>query len=303
MARLDQQLGIRAHERHGHRDLDAVGQQEVRSTVELLDDAEDVVPTTRVQASRVIPKLVQNFVHLEGGRHDFEQHGGLDGPARNAESVLGHLENVVPQTRLTVALELGQVKVRPTAALDQSARVVEEIQTEVEEGASDRAAVHQDVFFGQVPAAWPHEQGRRLVVQTVGSAIRVLERNRALDGVDQIDLAVDHVLPRWRVGVLEVGHVHVGARVEGVDQHLAIGRAGQLNPAPLQVGVRYWGDFPVAVAGLAGLGQEVGQLARLQPYLAFTASFEQGLASRVELALEPRDELECSWGQHVVEAG
>ena len=37
---------------------------------------------------------------------------------------------------------------------------------------------------------------------------------------------IDHVLPAGGVGILEVGHVHVSAGVEGVDQHLAIGRAG-----------------------------------------------------------------------------
>ena len=43
--------------------------------------------------------------------------------------------------------------------------------------------------------------------------------------------------------------------------------------------------------------------AGVEPHLAFTTSFEQGLAGGVELAMEPRDELECSWGEHVVEAG
>jgi len=46
----DQELRVRAHERDGHRDLDAVGEQEVRAAVELLDRAEDEVPASGVES-------------------------------------------------------------------------------------------------------------------------------------------------------------------------------------------------------------------------------------------------------------
>ena len=80
-----------------------------------------------------------------------------------------------------------------------------------------------------------------------------------------------------RVGVLEVGHVHVGARVEGVDEHLAIGRAGQLDPALLQVGRGDRRDLPIAFADVARLGQKVGQLARVEARLAFVPRLQQRL--------------------------
>ena len=50
MARLDEQLAVGAHERHGHRHGRAVRQHELGPVTELLDDAEDVVPATGVQA-------------------------------------------------------------------------------------------------------------------------------------------------------------------------------------------------------------------------------------------------------------
>ena len=128
-----------------------------------------------------------------------------------------------------------------------------------------------------MPAARAHQQRGGLLVEPVDAAVRVVEGDRALDGVDQVDLALDHVLPGRRVGVLEVGHVHVGARVEGVDQHLALGRAGQLDPALLQVGRGDGRDPPVAVADVARLGQEVGQLARVEARLALVARLEQRL--------------------------
>ena len=44
--------------------------------------------------------------------------------------------------------------------------------------------------------------------------------------------------PGRRVRVLEVGHEHLRARVEGVDHHLAVDRAGDLDAAVLQLGRR-----------------------------------------------------------------
>ena len=157
-------------------------------------------------------------------------------------------------------------------------------------------------LFGQVPAARAHQQRGGLLVETVDAAVRVVEGDRALDRVDQVDLALDHVLPGRRVGVLEVGHVHVRARVERVDEHLALGRAGQLDPALLEVGVGDGRDPPVAGADVARFGREVRQLARVQAGLAFVACLQQRLPPRVEFAVQARYELESRPGQHVVEA-
>src|SRR5438876_484786 len=130
---LDQELGIGAHERRGHRDRVPLGQHELLAPgAELLDDAEQVVPAARVQPGRVLPQLVEDLLHLERRRDRLDQHGGPDGAAREAERVLGQVERVVPQPRLEVALVLGQVEVRPLALVDLPGRAGLHVQGEVD---------------------------------------------------------------------------------------------------------------------------------------------------------------------------
>ena len=155
-----------------------------------------------------------------------------------------------------MGLHLGQVEVRAGAAGQQPRRAVEEVQAEVEQRARDGLAVDQQVAFGQVPAARAHQQRRRILAQLVVAAVGAVVGDRALDRVAQVDVALDHVAPGRGVGVLEVGHEAVGARVQRVDDHLALGRAGDLDPALLQIG-RSRGDLPVALADLGGVLEEV----------------------------------------------
>ena len=94
-----------------HRHLGAVGQHRARVVPALLDEAEDVVPAAAVEAGGVLAQLVEDLVHLEGGGHGLDQHGGADGAARDAEVLLRAHEDVVPEARFEVALQLGQVEV------------------------------------------------------------------------------------------------------------------------------------------------------------------------------------------------
>src|SRR6266705_3442755 len=116
VAGLHQQFGVGAHERrrHGHRV--ALGQHELTAAgAELLYFAVQVGPPARVQPRAVVAQLVEDFLHLERGRDRLDQHGRPDRPAGEAESGLGDAEDVVPQPRLQVALNLGQVEVGPLA--------------------------------------------------------------------------------------------------------------------------------------------------------------------------------------------
>jgi hypothetical protein len=105
-------------------------------------------------------------------------------------------------------------------------------------------------------------------------------------------LTLDHVLPARGVGVLEVGHVHVRARVEGVDEHLAIRRPGELDPALLQIRRGDRRDSPVALADMTRFGQEIRELAGVEARLALVARSEQCLPSWVEFAVQARYEVE-----------
>ena len=169
----------------------------------------------------MVAQLVEDLLHLERGEDRLDEDGGADRPLRQAERVLGEDERVVPEPRLVVALELGEVEVRPRPGLQLPLGRVEHVEAEVEEAGGHGLAVDRDVLLAQVPAARAHEQRRDLVVQAVLLLARV-ERDRPLDGVDEVRLALDAVRPRGRVRVLEVGHEDLRARVERVDHHLAV---------------------------------------------------------------------------------
>src|SRR5512147_1907583 len=54
MTGLDQQVHVRTEEVALHRDFSPVGQNEFGLVAELLDEAEDVIPSTTIQARRMI---------------------------------------------------------------------------------------------------------------------------------------------------------------------------------------------------------------------------------------------------------
>src|SRR4029434_1825470 len=110
----------------------------------------------------MIAQLVENFIHLEGGRDRFDRCRGADRPLRNAQLLLRKIEDIVPDTRLEMTLHFREVKVRTAAARDQFLRVVEEVEAEIEQSARRRFAIHQQVFLNQVPAAWPNDKNRDL---------------------------------------------------------------------------------------------------------------------------------------------
>src|SRR5437868_1286833 len=100
-------------------------------------------------------QFIENLVHLERGQDRLDQHGRLDGAARNSELVLCHDKDVVPEPRLEMAFELGKIEIGSAAARDQFFRVMEKIQSEVEDAATHELTVDLHVLFGQMPAARP----------------------------------------------------------------------------------------------------------------------------------------------------
>ena len=212
-------------------------------------------------------------------------------PRPAAERVLGEVEGVVPEPRLEMALELGQVEVRARAGGAQPLGAMEHVEAEVEQPGRHRLAVDEDVLLEQVPAARPDEQRGDLVVQAVLLLARV-ERDRALDRVDQVRLALDAIRPGGRVRILEVGHEHLRAGVERVDHHLPIDRPRDLDAAVLEVGGRL-GDAPRAVlADVLRLREEVGQPALVDLGLSLrrsaSSSSRRGPSSRWSVATNSR---------------
>ena len=193
-------------------------------------------------------------------------------------------------------LELRQVEEAAAAVV-----VAEEVEAEVEQAGRDRRAVDLEVPLLEVPAARTHEQRRRLVVQRVLLLARI-QGDRPLERVREIHLAFDAVLPGRRVGVLEVGHEHLGARVERVDHHLPVDRARDLDPAVLDLR-RHGLDAPVALADVPRLGQEVRQLTVAQPLRAGLPRREQLPAPRAELALQAGQERARVFGEDLLGEG
>ena len=144
----------------------------------------------------------------------------------------------------------------PVPRAEQRLRVVEEEEAEVEEARRRPARRRR----GRASPARCQPRGRTKSVAVFSFSAVVLAVRRDVarscaDRVAQVRLAVDEVRPGRRVRVLEVRHEDVRARVERVDDHLAVDRAGDLDAAVEQVGgERRHG--PVAGARLArGRGQ------------------------------------------------
>ena len=192
-----------------------------------------------------------------------------------------------------MALHLGQVEVGPTATSQQFLRVVEEVEAEVEDGAGHGLAIDEHVPLFQMPAAGADKEHGDFVVELVlllrdGVGIG----DGAADGVAQIDLAVEQVVPGGSARVLKVGHEDLGAGVERVDDHLAIDGPGNLNAAVQDVGGQRR-DRPCGFADISRLGEEIGLLAGIESLLPFVPRGEQLFAARVEGALQIDDEGQC----------
>jgi hypothetical protein len=295
MTGANEQLRVGVHERHGHRDVGAVRKHELRPRAEALDDGEDVVPAAGVEPGGVIAQLVQDGVHLECRRHRLDQHRGLDRPALQAELVLGDQEGVAPERRLVVRLQLGDVEVRAESALEQHLGVAMHVQAEVHERARHVIAVHLQVALGQVQPARPHQQHRVVGLEAVVLAL-LLMLHRPARRVGEVHLTADHVGPVGRVRVLEVGHEPARARVEGVDDHLARRRPGDLD-APVRQRARNGRDREVL-----GGSHEVQLAAGVELGLARLAGAQQLPAAAVELLVQPADESEPVVRQNFVPA-
>ena len=194
---------------------------------------------------------------------------------RRAEFTLRVGENLVPQSRFEPALEFRQIEGRRRAGGHLRRGAMEDIKAEIKQRAGHFLAVDGDMPLGQMPAARADHQHRRIVLEGVGlSGRRIGEVDLARPTVFEIGLALDHVGEHRRGGVLEIGHEDLRARVQRVDNHLAVNRAGDLDPAVEKVGGDR-GDLPVAVADRFRLGEKVRQLAGVEVFLATHSPREQ----------------------------
>ena len=157
-------------------------------------------------------------------------------------------------------------------------------------------------MLAQVPAAWS-EHDRRASSHRVGSfALRAGVLHRAVDGVAQVDLALDHVLPRGGVGILVVREPHLGARVHRVDGHLAVRRSGDLDATVVESGARTR-DAPRRVRPDRGrLAQEAEIGAAVDARRTFDAVAKAVRAIAGESAMQSGQEVQRLVGKDVLVA-
>src|SRR5690606_40667233 len=106
--------------------------------------------------------------------------------------------------------------------------------------------------------AGPEHDRRRLLGQAVLLAVLAGEVDLPTDRVVQVQLPVDDGVPGGAQRVLVVGEPHPRPRVQGVDRHLPIGGAGDLDASVLEAGPGA-GDAPAAVlAERTGGAADVG---------------------------------------------
>lgn len=126
-----------------------------------------------------------------------------------------------------------------------------------------------------------------------------------------------------RERTLKVGHEGLGTAVQGIDDHLAVGRTGDFDPAIFQAG-RRWRAHPGGIsADMCGLRREVELLPRVETLLDGMTSVKElqarkttsGLSSlrtkssgsglthreprRVECPVESSEECEGRFGENL----
>src|ERR1017187_5215486 len=226
-------------------------------------------------------QLVEDLIHFKGGEDGFDQDGGADGSAWNAQFVLRETEYFVPEARLEMVLQFWQIEVRAGSLFDQGVSIVEKEQPKVEEGPGDGLPVNQEVLLVQVPTARTNQQGGQFLAKFVALAFRTLVRNGSADRVPKIVLALNIVIPGRRIRVLEIGHKNTGARVERIDDHFAIDGTGDFYAAIKEI-LGNGCHLPIALADAFGLGQEVGKPAAIEFLLDGSPPRQQLLAARLE---------------------
>lgn len=95
-----------------------------------------------------------------------------------------------------MGFHLGEVKVWPKSSLNELVCVEVEVDTEVKQAARDRLAVNCEVLLLQVPASGASNEGGEGAVGTeLVLLLALLEVDLSANGIIEIELAVDHVVP------------------------------------------------------------------------------------------------------------
>ena len=98
-------------------------------------------------------------------------------------------------------------------------------------------------------------------------------------------------------GIFQIGHEHIGARIQRVDDHLAIHWSRDFRP-PIHEVARNGRDSPLGGANVRGLWQKIGKLAGIDELLPCRTLREQLQAPCIELAVQRGDKSDGFRGQN-----
>ena len=72
----------------------------------------------------MLAQLIKDLLHLERRRDGLDEHGRAGGSHWNVQELLRAKENVIPQPRLKMVLQLGQVEVRAVPTIELPSRSI-----------------------------------------------------------------------------------------------------------------------------------------------------------------------------------
>ena len=199
---------------------------------------------------------------------------------------------------LEMTFHLRQVEGRSGTPLDPFACVVEEVEAEVEQARRHGSAVQQRIPLDQMPSTRPDDQRRQRGPERV-ALFAAIERQRAANRLEQVPLSVHDVRPGRRQGVLDIRHEDPGPRVQGVDHHLAVHRAGDFHTTIVEIG-RGRGDLPGSRAYGRRPGKEVEGAPGFDGGEALPAPGQQSLSFGAEFLLKASHEFQRFRGQYPV---
>src|SRR6185312_10035839 len=94
-----------------------------------------------------------------------------------------------------------------------------------------------------MPPSRTDKENRSFLIELVCFPFRTDEGDAAFYGIAYIDLTLDGSFPRRSMRVFKVGHEHLCARIERIDDHLPVNWTRDLDASLLKVR-RYRSDCP-----------------------------------------------------------
>jgi hypothetical protein len=182
--------------------------------------------------------------------------------------------------------------------------VVEEVETEVEEGVGDGFAVDGEILLFEMPTSRTNNRCRKYAVGAEFIFLfSLLEVDLSTDGVVEVDLAIDHVVLCWCARIcsyislvysyclaeaehtFKIRYINLNIRVQGIDNHLPIRKTNNLHFSINQIWSR-WGSLPrIILSNILYLWKELWQRPLIQLHLSDYTSLQKLLSCPIERSM------------------